>query len=164
MQEWHKDWYLLRFSQNHWRKLLSVLGDSNVEFCCPMIHSGRLRKDKKQCIRHSVHPAFEGYVFVHFNPEQIPVAVFRRIPGAVDFVRFGGDMQRISAQTIRALRCAEARIIRSDSCVYECIGVDEADVAKIIEIYDTTSPLERASKLMTLIHKSNIRKERKDAA
>ncbi|HCA0685884.1 TPA: hypothetical protein MNM99_004291 [Citrobacter freundii] len=78
MQEWHKDWYLLRFSQNHWRKLLSVLGDSNVEFCCPMIHSGRLRKDKKQCIRHSVHPAFEGYVFVHFNPEQIPVAVFRR--------------------------------------------------------------------------------------
>lgn len=164
MQEWHKDWYLLRFSQNHWRKLLSVLGDSNVEFCCPMIHTGRLRKDKKQCIRHSVHPAFEGYVFVHFNPEQIPVAVFRRMPGAMDFIRFGGVIKRISAQTIQALRCAEARVLNSDCCSYECIGVNEVDVSQIIEIYDMTSPWERTSKLMALISKSNFNKEGKNAA
>lgn len=164
MQNWCNTWFLLNISQTHWRVVLSVLKRYDVEFFCPMLHSGRTRKDKKNCVRHTVRPAFEGYVFVQFNPEVISFDSFLRMPGVRDFVRFSGVIQQITATTIQSLRCAEARILKSDSCAYECIGVDEADVAKIIEIYDTTSPLERASKLMTLIHKSNIRKERKDAA
>ncbi|EHM4620439.1 hypothetical protein KGK29_004585 [Salmonella enterica] len=164
MQDWCNTWFLLHISQTHWRILLSVLEGYGVEFCCPMLYSGRTRKDKKNCVRHTVRPAFEGYVFVQFNPEEISFDSFLRMPGARDFVRFGGVIQQISAQTIQALRCAEARVINSDCCSYECIGVNEADVAQIIEIYDMASPWERTSKLMALISQSNFNKEGKNAA
>ncbi|EFN8966708.1 hypothetical protein D6O87_25390, partial [Escherichia coli] len=72
--------------------------------CCPLILERRRRSDKKNAYRLINSPAFPGYIFVRFNPANIHTTAIKRIPGAMDFVRFGNEIATISQAEIEALK------------------------------------------------------------
>lgn len=97
-------WYLLRCRQNYWKTIQRNLNDAGLKTCCPLILERRRRSDKKNAYRLTNSPAFPGYIFVRFNPDLIHTTAIKRIPGAMDFVRFGNNIATIHQNEIDALR------------------------------------------------------------
>ncbi|EFN0763325.1 hypothetical protein RVX52_003816 [Enterobacter cloacae] len=105
MQETFTDaWYLLRCRQNYWKTIQQNLNEAGLKTCCPLILERRRRSDKKNAYRLINSPAFPGYIFVRFNPANIHTTAIKRIPGAMDFVRFGNEIATISQAEIEALK------------------------------------------------------------
>ncbi|MBA0018509.1 hypothetical protein HZS38_04760 [Xenorhabdus nematophila] len=52
-------------------------------------------------------PAFPGYIFVKFNPAQIHTTAIKRMPGAMDFVRFGNRVATLHQDEIDALKIVQ---------------------------------------------------------
>lgn len=105
MQDTFTDaWYLLRCRQNYWKTIQQNLNDVGLKTCCPLILERRRRSDKKNAYRLINSPAFPGYIFVRFNPANIHTTAIKRIPGAMDFVRFGNEIATISQAEIEALK------------------------------------------------------------
>lgn len=104
MQDTYTDaWYLLRCRQNYWKTIQQNLNEVGLKTCCPLILERRRRSDKKNAFRLINSPAFPGYIFVRFNPANIHTTAIKRIPGAMDFVRFGNQIATISQAEIEAL-------------------------------------------------------------
>ncbi|HDT1158607.1 TPA: hypothetical protein QHP60_004157, partial [Escherichia coli] len=80
------------------------LNEAGLKTCCPLILERRRRSDKKNAYRLINSPAFPGYIFVRFNPANIHTTAIKRIPGAMDFVRFGNEIATISQAEIEALK------------------------------------------------------------
>lgn len=97
-------WYLLRCRQNYWKSIQQNLNEVGLKTCCPLILERRRRSDKKNAYRLVNSPAFPGYIFVRFNPSNIHTSTIKRIPGAMDFVRFGNEIATISNAEIEALK------------------------------------------------------------
>ncbi|TLI90759.1 transcription termination/antitermination NusG family protein [Escherichia sp. E4736] len=97
-------WYLLRCHQNYWKTILKNLNDAGLKTCCPLILQRKRRSDKKNASRIINSPAFPGYIFVRFNPSYIHTTAIKRIPGAVDFVKFGNQIATISQAEIEVLK------------------------------------------------------------
>lgn len=121
MQESFVDtWYLLRCRQNYWRTVQQHLNDAGLKTCCPLILERKRRSDKKNSFRLTNSPAFPGYIFVRFNPEVIHTTAIKRMPGAMDFVRFGNQIATIGQKEIEALNLVhyqDASAIRQlDAC------------------------------------------------
>ncbi|MEL2403413.1 transcription termination/antitermination NusG family protein [Escherichia coli] len=105
MQDTFTDaWYLLRCRQNYWKTIQQNLNEAGLKTCCPLILERRRRSDKKNAYRLINSPAFPGYIFVRFNPANIHTTAIKRIPGAMDFVRFGYEIATISQAEIEALK------------------------------------------------------------
>ncbi|MGT2009289.1 transcription termination/antitermination NusG family protein [Enterobacter hormaechei subsp. xiangfangensis] len=105
MQDTFTDaWYLLRCRQNFWKTIQQNLNEAGLKTCCPLILERRRRSDKKNAYRLINSPAFPGYIFVRFNPANIHTTAIKRIPGAMDFVRFGNQIATISQTEIEALK------------------------------------------------------------
>ncbi|WP_234072264.1 transcription termination/antitermination NusG family protein [Enterobacter hormaechei] len=105
MQDTFTDaWYLLRCRQNYWKTIQQNLNEVGLKTCCPLILERRRRSDKKNAYRLINSPAFPGYIFVRFNPANIHTTAIKRIPGAMDFVRFGNEIATISQAEIEALK------------------------------------------------------------
>lgn len=105
MQDTFTDaWYLLRCRQNYWKTIQQNLNEAGLKTCCPLILERRRRSDKKNAYRLINSPAFPGYIFVRFNPADIHTTAIKRIPGAMDFVRFGNQIATISQAEIEALK------------------------------------------------------------
>jgi len=105
MQDSYTDaWYLLRCRQNYWKTIQQNLNEVGLKTCCPLILERRRRSDKKNAYRLINSPAFPGYIFVRFNPANIHTTAIKRIPGAMDFVRFGNVIATISQAEIEALK------------------------------------------------------------
>lgn len=105
MQDSYTDaWYLLRCRQNYWKTIQQNLNEVGLKTCCPLILERRRRSDKKNAYRLINSPAFPGYIFVRFNPANIHTTAIKRIPGAMDFVRFGNVIATISQEEIEALK------------------------------------------------------------
>lgn len=105
MQDTFTDaWYLLRCRQNYWKTIQQNLNEAGLKTCCPLILERRRRSDKKNAYRLINSPAFPGYIFVRFNPANIHTTAIKRIPGAMDFVRFGNEIATISQAEIEALK------------------------------------------------------------
>ncbi|ECY2550606.1 hypothetical protein F6853_19960 [Salmonella enterica] len=105
MQDTFTDaWYLLRCRQNYWKTIQQNLNEAGLKTCCPLILERRRRSDKKNAYRLIKSPAFPGYIFVRFNPANIHTTAIKRIPGAMDFVRFGNEIATISQAEIEALK------------------------------------------------------------
>lgn len=105
MQDTFTDaWYLLRCRQNYWKTIQKNLNEVGLKTCCPLILERRRRSDKKNAYRLINSPAFPGYIFVRFNPANIHTTAIKRIPGAMDFVRFGNEIATISQAEIEALK------------------------------------------------------------
>ncbi|MEW5125767.1 transcription termination/antitermination NusG family protein [Citrobacter freundii] len=105
MQDTFTDaWYLLRCRQNYWKTIQQNLNEAGLKTCCPLILERRRRSDKKNAYRLMNSPAFPGYIFVRFNPANIHTTAIKRIPGAMDFVRFGNEIATISQDEIEALK------------------------------------------------------------
>lgn len=105
MQDTFTDaWYLLRCRQNYWKTIQKNLNEAGLKTCCPLILERRRRSDKKNAYRLINSPAFPGYIFVRFNPANIHTTAIKRIPGAMDFVRFGNEIATISQAEIEALK------------------------------------------------------------
>lgn len=151
MAEWKRDWYLLRCREKTWATTLKSLGDAGIETCCPMIHSTRRRTDSKNSFRFSISPAFPGYIFTRFNPEEIHTTTILNLPGALDFVRFGKQIVTVQEQHIDALLCAESPVVRSDGDCLECMNVPPDLLRKIINIYACTRATERNRLLFSLL-------------
>lgn len=49
-------------------------------------------------------PLFPGYVFVHVDLEKIPMSEFRRIPGSIGLVCYGGEPAHIGDALIREIQ------------------------------------------------------------
>lgn len=97
-------WYLLRCRENYWQTIQRYLHEAGLKTCCPLILERRRRKDKRNSYRLINSPAFPGYIFVKFNPEQVHTTAIKRIPGAMDFVRFGNQIATIPQCEIEALK------------------------------------------------------------
>ncbi|ECE0550291.1 hypothetical protein KS559_004446 [Salmonella enterica] len=105
MQDTFTDaWHLLRCRQNYWKTIQQNLNEAGLKTCCPLILERRKRSDKKNAYRLINSPAFPGYIFVRFNPANIHTTAIKRLPGAMDFVRFGNDIATISQAEIEALK------------------------------------------------------------
>jgi transcriptional antiterminator RfaH len=160
-QEWQDTWYLLRCRENAWKKTLSSLNElAGIKTCCPMITEKRRRSDKKFAFRQIDYPAFPGYIFVSLNPEVTHPTHVKRVPGAMDFVRFGKEMAVVGNKDISALSAATPSVISADEHQFSCINLPEELKTEVEMIYATQDPKLRVFKLLALIAShTEVRKE-----
>lgn len=138
-------WYLLRCRQNYWQIVQQNLNDVGLKTCCPLILERKKRSDRKNCFRLKNSPAFPGYIFVKFNPVNIHTTTIKKIPGAMDFVKFGNKIATISHSEIEAIRLVH----------YECgsqkINLPKELTQKIEKIISLENPGERIDALFSML-------------
>lgn len=146
MQDTFTDaWYLLRCRQNYWKTIQQYLNEAGLKTCCPLILERRRRSDKKNAFRLTNSPAFPGYIFVRFNPANIHTTAIKRMPGAMDFVRFGNEIATISQQEIEALK-----LVHYDR-PQQKINLPSELIQKIEKITSSEEPADRIDVLFSML-------------
>jgi transcription antitermination factor NusG len=103
-------WYALYTRSRFEKKLLSELNDRSIEVFLPMREVLSRWKDRKKKVW---FPLFPGYIFVrHVNTSANRVRVLS-VPGAVQFIGFGGRPTPIPDEQIAGVR----RFLESDLSV-----------------------------------------------
>jgi transcriptional antiterminator RfaH len=157
MHEWHHAWYLLRCRENTWKTTLQNLTEAGLKTCCPLILERRRRKDKKNAYRLINSPAFPGYIFVKFNPAQIHTTTIKRMPGAMDFVRFGNRVATIQQNEIEALKIVHHPSTQG-TVHMEPTGVSGELLARVQEIYFSDEPAVRIDLLFSYLWSKNAKR------
>ncbi|EEE2138670.1 hypothetical protein CG654_004487 [Salmonella enterica subsp. enterica serovar Beaudesert] len=158
MQDTFTDaWYLLRCRQNYWKTIQQNLNEAGLKTCCPLILERRKRSDKKNAYRLKNSPAFPGYIFVRFNPANIHTTAIKRLPGAMDFVRFGNDIATISQAEIEALKLVHFERPQ------EKINLPNELIQKIEKITSAVEPAVRIDILFSMLELSPYLSRSKNA-
>ncbi|EBG2931385.1 hypothetical protein E2Q31_16405 [Salmonella enterica subsp. enterica serovar Oranienburg] len=158
MQDTFTDaWYLLRCRQNYWKTIQQNLNEAGLKTCCPLILERRKRSDKKNAYRLINSPAFPGYIFVRFNPANIHTTAIKRLPGAMDFVRFGNDIATISQAEIEALKLVHFERPQ------EKINLPNELIQKIEKITSAVEPAVRIDILFSMLELSPYLSRSKNA-
>jgi len=150
-------WYLLRCRQNYWKTIQQNLNEAGLKTCCPLILERRRRRDKKNAYRFINSPAFPGYIFVKFNPSNIHTTAIKRIPGAMDFVRFGNEIATISHVEIEALKLVHYERPQ------EKINLPKELIKKIDKITSANEPAVRIDILFSMLEIHTRISRRKNA-
>ena len=92
-------WYVMQSKPRKEVLLRERLRIQRIEAYLPSIRikpvNPRARKEQ---------PFFPGYLFVHVDLEKIPISEFRRIPGSVGLVCYGGEPAYIGDPLIREIQ------------------------------------------------------------
>ena len=92
-------WYVMQSKPRKEVLLRERLRIQRIEAYLPSIRvkpvNPRARKEQ---------PFFPGYLFVHVDLEKFPISEFRRIPGAVGLVCYGGEPAYIGDPLIREIQ------------------------------------------------------------
>ncbi|TKK13665.1 hypothetical protein EcCFBP13530_22965 [Enterobacter cancerogenus] len=164
MQQWSDAWYLLRCRENTWRTTLQNLSEAGIKTCCPLILERRRRRDKKNSYRLINYPAFPGYIFVRFNPAQIHTTAIKRMPGAMDFVRFGNQIATIQQEEVNAMKLIHHDLptvsLGTEHLTDERVNIP-ADVLKRIEqIFNAEKGTERNHLMFLMIREQFFKKNK----
>lgn len=138
-------WYLLRCRQNYWQIVQQNLHEVGLNTCCPLILERKKRSDRKNCFRLKNAPAFPGYIFVEFNPVNIHTSTIKKIPGAMDFVKFGNKIATISHREIEALKLLHHEVGSQE------IHVPQELAKQIGKIISSKNPGERIDALFSML-------------
>ncbi|ECS8865412.1 hypothetical protein DIK64_24095, partial [Salmonella enterica] len=122
-----------------------------------LILERRKRSDKKNAYRLINSPAFPGYIFVRFNPANIHTTAIKRLPGAMDFVRFGNDIATISQAEIEALKLVHFERPQ------EKINLPNELIQKIEKITSAVEPAVRIDILFSMLELSPYLSRSKNA-
>ncbi|EEE1090746.1 hypothetical protein B9M44_005283, partial [Salmonella enterica subsp. enterica serovar Beaudesert] len=133
------------------------LNEAGLKTCCPLILERRKRSDKKNAYRLINSPAFPGYIFVRFNPANIHTTAIKRLPGAMDFVRFGNDIATISQAEIEALKLVHFERPQ------EKINLPNELIQKIEKITSAVEPAVRIDILFSMLELSPYLSRSKNA-
>ncbi|EJX4187820.1 transcription termination/antitermination NusG family protein [Salmonella enterica] len=147
----------LRCRQNYWKTIQQSLNEAGLKTCCPLILVRRRRSDKKNAYRLINSPAFPGYIFVRFNPANIHTTAIKRLPGAMDFVRFGNDIATISQAEIEALKLVHFERPQ------EKINLPNELIQKIEKITSAVEPAVRIDILFSMLELSTHLSRSKNA-
>lgn len=126
----------------------------NIEHFVPMEVKISRRKDCNSC-RTTEKPLFPGYMFLRFDPEEVHTTVFTEIPGARQFVSFGGQPSIVSETIIDALEYSAHILIDPEDHAVSCKNLPAALVEKISFIFSLKSPMERQVGLLKLLESDN---------
>ncbi len=92
-------WYVMHSKPRKEALLRERLRFQSIEVYLPSIRvrpvNPRARKEQ---------PFFPGYMFVHVDLERIPVSEFRRIPGSIGLVCYGGEPAYVADPLIREIQ------------------------------------------------------------
>jgi transcription antitermination factor NusG len=92
-------WYVMQSKPRKEALLRERLKFQRIEVYLPSIRvrpvNPRARKEQ---------PFFPGYVFVHVDLEKIPISEFRRIPGSIGLVCYGGEPAYVGDPLIREIQ------------------------------------------------------------
>lgn len=92
-------WYVMQSKPRKETLLRERLRIQRIEVYLPSIRvkpvNPRARKEQ---------PFFPGYLFVHVDLEKIPLSEFRRIPGSIGLVCYGGEPAYIGEPLIREIQ------------------------------------------------------------
>lgn len=92
-------WYVMQSKPRKETLLRERLRIQRIEVYLPSIRvkpvNPRARKEQ---------PFFPGYLFVHVDLEKIPLSEFRRIPGSIGLVCYGGEPAYIGEPLIREIK------------------------------------------------------------
>lgn len=147
-------WYLLRCRENYWRTLQKQLSEKGLKTCCPLILERRKRRDKKNSFRLINYPAFPGYIFVRFNPALIHTTLVKKLPGAMDFVRFGNQIATVSQSEIDALKMIQVDNPDQINIKIDTQHLREEFIRSIEKISAAENPAERIDLLFTMLANS----------
>jgi transcription antitermination factor NusG len=100
ISSFHKGWYLLYTNSKQEKKVAGQYANMEIQFLLPMIKVEREWSDRIKILN---SPLFPSYLFVylsHFDD------YFRCLeaPGALNFVRFGKNLARVSDTVIENIR------------------------------------------------------------
>lgn len=118
-----KKWYLIYYKPRQYKNIIKHLEQLNISFYMPMCAVLAPRADSLTSHRRYEVPYFPGYVFVHFDVDEIHSSVVTKIPSAIDFVRTGNDIKNVPEEVIIGLKLApvildEINIINSPPVIY----------------------------------------------
>lgn len=157
MQQWSDAWYLLRCRENTWKTTLQNLSEAGLKTCCPLILERRRRRDKKNGYRLINYPAFPGYIFVNFNPAQIHTTAIKRMPGAMDFVRFGNRIATIQQDEVDAMKLIHHKLptvsLGTEQLADERLNIPADILKKIEQIFNAKEASERIDLMFSMISK-----------
>lgn len=157
MQQWSDAWYLLRCRENTWRTTLQNLSEAGIKTCCPLILERRRRRDKKNSYRLINYPAFPGYIFVRFNPAQIHTTAIKRMPGAMDFVRFGNQIATIQQEEVNAMKLIHHNLptvsLGTEHLTEDRLNIPTEVLKKIEKIFNAKEASERIDLMFSMISK-----------
>lgn len=160
MQQWSDAWYLLRCRENTWRTTLQNLSEAGIKTCCPLILERRRRRDKKNSFRLINYPAFPGYIFVRFNPAQIHTTAIKRMPGAMDFVRFGNQIATIQQEEINAMKLIHHNLptvsLGTEQLTDDQLNIPTEVLKKIEKIFNAKESSERIDLMFSMISKQKL--------
>lgn len=144
-------WYVLRCRENYWQKIQNYLHEAGLNTCCPLILEKRRRRDKKNAYRLINSPAFPGYIFVQFNPEVIHTTAIKRMPGAMDFVKFGNHIATVNQNDIEALKLFRPKEEINQNLIFDTSHLSPLLRERIEAIYKTPEPGVRIDLMFSML-------------
>lgn len=98
-------WYVIRSKYRKEDLLWQQLHCRDVEVYYPCFHTQFVKSRSRK-----IKPYFPGYLFVHFDQDEIGTSVLQWIPGAIGLVCFGGEPAWVSDGILQAIRVRVDRI------------------------------------------------------
>lgn len=100
-----KAWYLLRYHYGQANRAIANLERIGVNCFSPQMKMSSSEKCKGK-MSNGGH-LFPPYVFVEFNPEEIPFSSLQYTPGVCGFVRFGQVLKQVPVKVINMLLASD---------------------------------------------------------
>ncbi|MEQ0866939.1 transcription termination/antitermination NusG family protein [Pseudomonas aeruginosa] len=108
-----KNWYLLSCKSNAHQWVKSEVEKlKGVEVYSPWLEEKQRRSDRPDGFRTRKKVLFPGYLFLHFDPEEIHTTHIIRVPGAIQFIRFSDEPYVVPDSVIQGLR--DVLVLRVD--------------------------------------------------
>lgn len=96
-----ESWYLLYCKRGQIFRAQEHLERQKVSCITPLVTVKKCLRGKRTEIE---EPLFPGYLFIHFNPEQIHTTSIRATRGVRDFVRFGNHLAVVPDMVITEIQ------------------------------------------------------------
>lgn len=149
-------WYLIAHDRHALGRIEPKIKGLGVEIYSPLLKVMRARQDWDG-VRSVEKQLFPGYLFLHFDPEQVHTTKVSDIPGVKGFIRFGGKISTVSDCLIEALK--QSLQIRADRTVsnFEFRNISPQMIEKLTAIVHIKSKLQRQSEFLRLLQNESKR-------
>lgn len=146
------NWYLLYCQTQKFDLVVSRISSLGVTCYYPLEIVISTRTDRPS-MRVKRKPLFPGYLFVYFDPEVIHTTTIAEVPGAHQFIRFGGMPSIVDENVIESFKGFQQIRENRELETIECINLPKYISDEIINIYNVKNCSERSVLLMNLVER-----------
>ncbi|KOY63024.1 hypothetical protein AM629_05580 [Photorhabdus heterorhabditis] len=149
-------WYVLYCTVQDVEKISRRVSALGINVFRPMLIKVSPRTDCNS-FRYTQKPMLPNYLFLQFDIHKVHTTTITNIPGAIAFVRFGGEPCIVPQHIINELEHSKEVLLNLQDKSVECLSAAPLLLAEIQHIAQITSVHERQCAFLRFLESCEIR-------